>query len=228
MRAAPAIDATADVLASALRGLLPSAAQVAVAPVGGAPVPVHAVERQAMAGAGPRRRQDFYAGRWCAHQALRALGAGAGPIAVGPHGEPQWPAGVVGSIAHGAGWAVAAVARASDVGAVGVDVEALHPPLDPPVERLVLADPERAAAEGSGDPYRSKILFSAKESAYKCLFPATGRLLEPPEVVVELDPARSRFTAVVAGHQDDGESSYRLCGRLVVTHGLILTAAFLC
>ena len=40
-----------------------------------------------------RRQAEFAAGRECAHAALAALGAPAGPVPPGRAGEPRWPAG---------------------------------------------------------------------------------------------------------------------------------------
>lgn len=169
-------------------------------------------EREAVAGAGERRRREFLTGRACAHAALAALGRDAGPVAVGPDRRPVWPPGVVGSIAHAGAWAGAVVARAEDVRAVGFDLEPLEPPLTPDVERLVGIAGDPAA------PYRSKVAFSAKECVYKALFPATGRPFDFGDVTVDLDLPAGRFSARVAGVMGDA-----LEGRVVVDHGYVFT-----
>src|SRR5438045_3856440 len=66
-----------------------------------------------------RRRRDFSAGRWCARQALAALGISPVAIPVGPNREPRWPAGVVGSIAHSHSHCAAVVALSRHVAALG-------------------------------------------------------------------------------------------------------------
>jgi len=204
-------------LTAVLARLLPPFVRSAATPRAGAPVPAHAEERAAVAGAGPERRQDFFAGRWCAHQALAALGADAGPVSVGARREPLWPAGVAGSITHAQGWAAAGVAWASEVWGLGIDLEALEPPLDSAVERLVLTDVERRRQAPA------KIVFSAKECVFKCLFPRTRWLLEPADVAVDLDVAGGRFVAVVDGRFTGADASDRLHGRFAVAHGFILT-----
>ncbi len=73
--------------------------------------------------AGPHRRVEFTAGRRCARAALAGLGLAAVPIPQGPAGEPQWPAGVTGSITHCPGYRACAVARTADPAGLGIDAE---------------------------------------------------------------------------------------------------------
>src|SRR5690606_3948746 len=56
-----------------------------------------------------KRQSEFLAGRLCAREALACLTQQRSIPAVGEDGAPQWPAGVVGSITHGAGLALAVV-----------------------------------------------------------------------------------------------------------------------
>ena len=51
-------------------------------------------ERAHIAGASPGRVAHFALGRWCARQALVALGAEPVAIPVGERRQPVWPAGV--------------------------------------------------------------------------------------------------------------------------------------
>ena len=70
-----------------------------------------------------RRQREFRTARRCAQLALVRLGLPPAPIPIGPHGEPRWPLGVVGSITHCAGYRACALARAHEVAAVGIDAE---------------------------------------------------------------------------------------------------------
>lgn len=72
-------------------------------------------EEAIIARAVPRRRREFAAGRWCARAALAQLGEPPVPILRGPQNEPQWPAGIAGSITHCAGYRAAAAARTAEV-----------------------------------------------------------------------------------------------------------------
>ena len=85
----------------------------------------------------------------------------------------MWPVGVVGSIAHGAGYGVAAAAWQQDVQAIGVDIQKIEERYtdeliarfaDPDEFDWVLSNPSERTA-------RAVKLFSAKESVFKALYP---------------------------------------------------------
>lgn len=81
-------------------------------------------EQRLLDGAVEKRRREFVTGRACARRALQKLGLPATAIARGPRGEPLWPPAVVGSITHCRRYTASAVARASDLVAIGIDAEA--------------------------------------------------------------------------------------------------------
>src|SRR6185436_3932671 len=72
-----------------------------------------------------KRRVDFAAGRFCARAAMRACAPDVAEdaVAIGADRAPVWPTGVVGSIAHTAGHAIAAAAKVEVARSVGIDVE---------------------------------------------------------------------------------------------------------
>lgn len=142
----------------------------------------------------PKRRAEFLAGRIAARQALAELGIDAVP-GRDDQGRPVWPEGVAGSITHGAGRALCAVARASDLLGVGIDAERLmtEAAKDELLARIC-SDAERAvlarlpASEAAGVTFA----FSAKESLYKCLFPQVGRFMDFSAAhVVDVSAART-------------------------------------
>jgi len=162
-----------------------------------------------------KRKQEFTAGRLCAREALRRLDIERYPLRVGKHREPLWPAGVVGSISHCQQFCGAAVANSRDIIALGLDAEMLRT-LPVGVEALVCSIDERAALNRHRTDARfswSTVLFSVKESIYKCLFPLCGYPLEFNDVSVTLDPEQGRFefdvtvecvSRVVSRYQADG------------------------
>lgn len=135
--------------------------------------------------AGAKRRKEYLAGRISARLALRdLLGAGAPLTDLGADEDdvPLWPEGVVGSISHGAGTGFAAVAAASRCLGLGVDVERVVSLQQ--AERLgrrVLTHREmelrRGEPGGLTEAEMFTLAFSAKESAYKSLFPVHRRHL---------------------------------------------------
>jgi 4'-phosphopantetheinyl transferase EntD len=175
------------------------------------------------------RRLEFGTGRWCARQALAKLGIAPAPILPGPRGAPAWPAGVAGSITHCAGYRAAALAHTRDIAAIGIDAEP-HGPLPGGVREFVASPDElttlaglAAAAPGT---FWEKLLFSAKESAYKAWFPLTERWLGFKDVRVGIAPADGTFTVrlLVEGPLVAGCRLTEFSGRWVVRDGLVITA----
>lgn len=209
----------------ALDGLFPSFVRLVVAPVTDAPPCPFPEEHQAVAAAVARRQHEFGWGRACARAALEALGVAAVPIGVGAGRQPLWPPGVVGSIAHGGGWAGAAVAAGQDAWGIALDIEPLDPPLSLDVETLVHGAAERSAFSSSHPlkSHASKVAFCAKECVYKCLFPRTGWSLDFRDATVEVDMDARRFRAVLGDHHRlHGRPVAPLAGRFRLLDGLVL------
>src|SRR5690606_11200361 len=150
----------------------------------------------------PARRRSFAAGRQCARELLAALGAGAPVLLVDDHRAPVWPEGIIGTIAHDAGLAVAAVARRGALRGLGVDLEP-DAPLAGPARRRVCAPGGAGAMAGADDDEagrRAKLLFVVKEAVYKCVHPLLRAPLGLRDVEIELDLAGGRFRARALPH----------------------------
>ena len=119
-----------------------------------------------------RRRREFLLGRAAAHQAIAALcGGSEQPIGRGPRGQPLWPAGLVGSISHTRGLALAAVARRRAQQRPRRRRGAPRSPRPAGGVRRVASPAEQAWIEADGPDLRLKLLFSAKEAIFKALYP---------------------------------------------------------
>jgi 4'-phosphopantetheinyl transferase EntD len=131
-----------------------------------------------------RVRRQSGAARIVARELLLAAGFGARPIPRTSSGPPDWPSGIVGSLAHDDEIAVAAIARADRYAGIGIDVEpALPLPLEL-VERVAtLAERRRYAAR----VLESRILFAAKEAIYKAQYPRDGAFLDFQDIEVDLE-----------------------------------------
>jgi 4'-phosphopantetheinyl transferase EntD len=175
-----------------------------------------------------KRRREFTTARHCARTALAELGFAPVPILPGARGAPGWPAGVAGSMTHCVGYRAAAVARATEVPAVGIDAEP-HEALPDGVLDMIVRDEERSrlgrlSVDEPGVCW-DRLLFSAKESVYKVWFPLTGRWLDFGEASVT--PLTSgAFTArlLVPGPVVDGRRLDTFTGRWLVRNGLVVTA----
>ena len=217
-----------SVAAAVISRILPPQAAVAEAFSDIAGVRLFGAEEAALGGASLRRYAEFSTGRACARAALAQIGLPPVPIPRGPRGEPQWPDGVTGSIAHCTGYRACAVARSSQVAALGIDAE---PAAALPARVLSvvataaesdwLAERMAAAPEVCWDT----LLFSAKESAYKAWFPLTGTPLGFADVAVS-EPANGRFTVrlLSLGSRSARPAPSTLEGSWLADRGLIITA----
>jgi hypothetical protein len=138
-----------------------------------------------------------------ARRLLMRLGFNDAPLVAGPDRAPMWPAGAVGSISHAGGWCVAAVARAEDVRALGIDIE-LDTPLDEDAAELVLTPREQAWLTAAPPLERgslAKRAFCAKEALYKCQYPLTGARLDFGDVELTVARDGSGFDARIANRR---------------------------
>ena len=154
--------------------LLPPGTAFATLPTESAPR-LFPDEEAAVARAVVKRQRTFAAGRACARRALGVEVA----IGVGTHGAPQWPAGFVGSITHTDDDAAAVASQA--LRAIGIDLESLAHAARVADLIATVATP-RDVLPAHADV--AALVFSAKESIYKCLYPLTGRLLDFSDVDV--------------------------------------------
>jgi 4'-phosphopantetheinyl transferase EntD len=176
-----------------------------------------------------KRRREFTTARYCARAALATLGIGAVPILPGPKREPLWPADVVGSITHCAGYRAAAVARASDFATIGLDAEPNAPTPKGVLEVVALAeelDRMPALAKADDQVCWDRLLFSAKESVYKAWYPLAKRWLGFEDAAITIDPDDGTFAARILVEPPllHGRPLTALDGRWLVRDGLLVTA----
>ncbi len=107
-----------------------------------------------------------------------------------PSGEPLWPAGIAGSLAHDDEMAVAAIGSAAEFSAIGIDVEP-SVPLPADISTLVRHKDDRPGM-WDGYPLGVRLLFSAKEAVYKAVFPVDHVILDYGEIAVDLENGQAR------------------------------------
>jgi 4'-phosphopantetheinyl transferase EntD len=174
-----------------------------------------------------KRRREFATVRGCARDALSALGIAPAPIVPGLRGAPTWPAAVVGSMTHCAGYRAAVVARSADLRSIGIDAE-INQRLPPgTLERISLPEERGQLAElGGGGLSADRLLFCVKETVYKTWFPLTHRFLEFHEASVALR-RDGTFTAVLRldGPAEATSWPTDFSGRWLAANGLVLSAS---
>lgn len=180
-------------------------------------------EKKFLEDAAQTRVEQFTAGRVCSRRALGRFGVAATtPILRGEDRAPIWPEGFTGSISHTDTWCAAAVARLSDVRTLGIDLEPATP-LKEALWRRVCTRGERERLRELPNPgLMGKILFSAKESVYKCQYPLTAQFLGFHAVEIEL--GQGEFQAVFRQEAGEFATGDVVRGRYLVEDGLVASA----
>lgn len=146
-------------------------------------------EAASVAHAVETRRKQFTAGRVLAREAWQRLGVPAQPLLNDEQRVPRWPAGIVGTITHTHGWCAAAVAKDTELAALGADVEAATP-LERGLWERICRPAEWHWLESSLERggLMGKAFFSAKESIYKALYPSVRVFLDFQSMQIDLEP----------------------------------------
>jgi len=143
-----------------------------------------AAEAAAMAASIDPVRRASGAARIVARNLLARLGSTSKVVLRNTKGAPQWPIGFVGSIAHDSEFAVAAVATASSLASVGIDIE---PILPLPKQLLNMVATPSEQNQLCGDLIAARLLFCIKEAVYKATHPRDGLFLEHHDVEVQME-----------------------------------------
>ena len=173
-----------------------------------------------------KRRRDFAAGRVAAHRAMRGLGGPVGPVRIGSDRAPVWPEGLTGSISHCETACLAAVARSDRVRALGVDVEE-DAGLETDLVATICSETERAWLSGLARAQAgrmARLIFSAKECAYKCQYGQSRTLFGFEMLEISPDLSTGRFEARFAAAVPPFAAGTGLAGRFAIGAGLIVTA----
>jgi len=127
------------------------------------------------------RKRQFEAGRCCAASLLESLGSGDTLVSVHEDLSPMWPVGYVGSISHTDTLLGVAVARSSDLRAIGIDIEGIVSlQIAREIEQMCLNQSELLRRVWLGFDRRiyAALCFSAKEALFKCLYPLVQRYFD--------------------------------------------------
>jgi 4'-phosphopantetheinyl transferase EntD len=158
----------------------------------------------------PKRVLEFLASRNLARALLRQRGHGDVSINRGELGEPLWPAGSTGSVAHSGGMLVVAVADSARYRSLGLDLEP-DQPLSEDVAAHVGSAEERALAPAA------RALFVAKEAFYKAHCGLHHRMLDFTDVLVQW--RESGWTATELAPPKDATGPTKIDGSLTVAAG---------
>ena len=183
--------------------------------------PVYPQEGAAIARAVPKRRNEFLAGRQAARIALSAIGGPSVALPSGADRLPLWPDGFTGSITHCDDLCLAVATPHTR--AVGIDVEpATALPRD--LWDAILLPEEQNAIVDTPDPgLTAKLIFSAKEAAYKAQYPISRVLYGFHDMHLTL--GAGRFQAMFCSAVGPFQPGDCIQGRVYIDSRHIVTAA---
>lgn len=125
----------------------------------------------------PKRKAEFLAGRRCAAEAIRRLTGQAIFPGMGEDRAPIWPDGVVGAISHSGDRAIAIAGAGSRFLGIGIDIEKLLSEEEAgDIATQAMTADELHSLGSVIDPFMTGLIFSAKESLFKALYPTVKRL----------------------------------------------------
>ena len=145
-----------------------------------------------------KRRDEFTLGRICAHRALSRFDLESVPILRNSETrEPCWPNSVWGSITHSAGFAAVAVGLKKEINGIGIDLESFSSSLDIKISRHVCVESELEWLESLSTKQARRalhIIFSAKESIFKCLYPRIKTYFSFKDAEVSVNDEENKFS----------------------------------
>jgi len=148
---------------------------------------------------------------------------------MGADRAPIWPQGLTGSISHTAQTCVAAVGLAREWAGIGVDLEEATA-LDPLLVDQICTRSEQiwlGQQPANERGLMAKLIFSAKEAAYKAQYAQSGTLFGFEALELTIDRSQSRFEAEFLQTQGPFLAGTSLAGSYVHAAGLLVTAVTL-
>lgn len=187
-------------------------------------------ERVSIQNAVAKRQQEFGAGRLCARKAMARLGIKDSPLLKDPDGPPAWPAGIVGVISHSNTWCGAAVARQEDIRGIGFDIETIDR-VSMQIAKKVLTPAEMEWVNASDEEAQKRLalLFSAKETIFKCVTPVYGKWFGFYDMVITHVTEEQSFEVKLNDKiSAEVPNCSTLIGRYLMHEGDVFTGMVLC
>ena len=179
-----------------------------------------------------KRRAEFSLGRYCARRALSKFELQSLPILRNIESrEPYWPKSVRGSITHSEGFAAVAVGLTKDVSGIGIDLESLSKVVDFNIMRHVCVENERKFLDSLSPEHATRnlrIIFSAKESIFKCFFPISQTYLHFQDAEIIIDEKNYEFTFILSKACSGITSvGFQHFGKYLIKSDLLLTSIYI-
>jgi len=158
---------------------------------------ITSAEKKVVDNAVEKRQREFSTGRWLARHALAVVGIERFDLLPGLGRQPIWPNNIVGSITHTEKYAAVAVTTNAYYRGLGIDLES--------TERLERDLIPKVLLPSEQEYYKdidATLIFSAKESCYKLLYPLIGEFVDFLDIEIHLNEVQNTFKACYQGrHQ---------------------------
>lgn len=146
-----------------------------------------------------KRRCEYLAGRVLYKQLLQQIGHPYSPLLRSAAGAPLWPADLTGSISHADGIAICCLCPRTNYKSVGIDIEShLSAQTCTDIQQMIMQPDELRYLQQFADIDYTRLVslvFSAKESLYKALFPDVGRFFGFEDAaILSIEPDSRQFT----------------------------------
>tara|TARA_Y100001970_G_C14178521_1_gene828463 strand:+ start:855 stop:1523 length:669 start_codon:yes stop_codon:yes gene_type:complete len=179
-----------------------------------------------------KRKNEFVLGRKVAHLALKKFKLDSEPILRNNKTrEPCWPESFCGSITHSGNLAAAAVGMNKDVSGVGIDLEQLDRKINFNISKFICVDKELnwlKQQQPEQANFNLRIIFSAKESIFKCFFPISKKIIKFKDATVSINEEKSEFYFKLSSTCSDIlEIRPNLKGFFSVKDNFILTSTYI-
>lgn len=142
-----------------------------------------------------KRQREFIAGRTLAKHALEKLGFENYVLRSGKYREPLWPKKIVGSISHSNDYVCTTISNSNRYKGIGVDLEPIEEISKGQQELILTRNEKKWLSKLDPDTQKKlhKVIFSAKESLYKCIFPIVREFIDFQQVDLHVDPVLNKI-----------------------------------
>ena len=161
-----------------------------------------------------KRQAQFLAGRIAAKNALSFMNLIDQSVAIGKHREPIWSKGIVGSISHSNNFSIAAVLNKTNmIKGLGIDIqEVIKQKEKERIQDIILSSQDQLLfhkiKKNVPENYLLTLIFSAKESFFKAVFPEVKKYFNFNEVSVQSVSPENKQLSLVSN--SDATFSYRI------------------
>lgn len=152
-----------------------------------------------------KRKNEYIAGRILTKKALNQLHFDHYDLLPGKDRQPLWPPGITGSISHNNSYVCTAVSLLKYYEGIGIDVEE-DEHIDASQHNIIFTKNELVWIESLNNVNQEniyKIIFSAKESLYKCIFPIVKKYIDFKQVEMQVDLSNKNIKLISLDKVDD-------------------------